>query len=394
MCAVFEMTLPAHNPYTVLPGVVIDFRSNCLWDSDPDLTAFDELHLNAVVARCRVSTNVLHPEIFQTNETLRTAICNPAFVNTSRIAVCNSVPASTPSPTTNPNNVGRRLNHSSFSAGGGSGASMWPALAGGSFNRTKRTAGMPREAIFTFPPAPTAIATKRQGYGQPSDLLVALPPPTNRSHRHPAAEKHGRRLADAVEYKVAEWSRCTCYQQCESGVQSRSVTCPQGVTCEGALPPNARTCVCSHCAKCSNFYVIVAFSCAFAFEGFCMLVLCVNFWFASSRDEDQWSQIGIGTKLMGITCKTLPPIIRFMTFFTAAAVCVILYQAYLPGFDQDDCKSRTYQEMAVLVTILWSLMCCLGMYMARREPMPPYLHSQSQSRAIRMLCCPCRKLGP
>lgn len=256
--------------------------------------------------------------------------------------------------------------------------------------------------------APTDSAARAAQAAQPASL-TRWPG----ARRRPAAKGEARRgpkvsggeLAGAPEaarrlqvvqtaYTYTAWSQCTCYQQCVSGVQTRSVTCPTGVKCSGTEPAAAQSCKCWHCAKCNSYYVILVFALGYGVQGIIGALLWIAFWMVSQFDEEDWSGVGICTKILGFWCKFLPGAVRFFTFFTFIILAVILYMAFIPGFRQSDCKAARFQAIAIVVAFVWLLQLFFGVIMSRRQPMPPWLHNSSQNKTIRAMCRPCRSIGP
>jgi len=199
-------------------------------------------------------------------------------------------------------------------------------------------------------------------------------------------------LQDFVE---GPWTKCSCLQQCGLGVRTRAVDCASGSNCKAPRPASAQQCNCWHCAGCNIYMTSMLFSFGFLLQGTINLVLWLTFLIVASFEEDDYAGVGLCSKCLGALCKALPPIVRFMTFMTFGFLGVILYQAFGPGFYQYDCKrSQPFQAMAVLVAGVWLLSLVFGVSMARRQPMPPWLHYRSQNKLIKRLCNPCRKIGP
>merc|ERR1712216_1011300 len=119
---------------------------------------------------------------------------------------------------------------------------------------------------------------------------------------------------------------------------------------------------------------MLIFAGGYGLQGFFAMCLWAAFLVENRYTEDDYADIGYCSKLLGFFCKMLPPIIRFMTFSTSVFLCAILVEAFAP-FIYPDCKeSKRFQEVAIMVTILWGIQVTAGMFMAAKKGLPPQLH--------------------
>eukprot|EP00928_Gymnodinium_smaydae_P028206 TRINITY_DN2156_c0_g1_i3.p1 TRINITY_DN2156_c0_g1~~TRINITY_DN2156_c0_g1_i3.p1 ORF type:complete len:670 (-),score=107.68 TRINITY_DN2156_c0_g1_i3:71-2080(-) len=196
------------------------------------------------------------------------------------------------------------------------------------------------------------------------------------------------------DWTVGDWGKCTCYQACIEGMQTRSVACPAGVQCKEPKPGAVQGCVCDHCAKCASDEQLLFSGILCVTQGSIELLLFLGFVSVSSLEEDDWSDVGCGTKLIGCFCKFFPGLSRLLTFANVFLVLSFVFQAYVPLDMVSNCKMFLFQALSILYLVGWTLLCALGIWMARVKPMPPWLHTQSTNRMVRLLCKPISALGP
>eukprot|EP00401_Gymnodinium_catenatum_P003605 CAMPEP_0117463120 /NCGR_PEP_ID=MMETSP0784-20121206/3410_1 /TAXON_ID=39447 /ORGANISM="" /LENGTH=553 /DNA_ID=CAMNT_0005256915 /DNA_START=10 /DNA_END=1669 /DNA_ORIENTATION=- len=361
MCSAFIENLPAGG-------------YGCDWNTQP-LAAVTTQEVEAVSTYCGNS----HSELKSLDSIVNT-ICTAEGVDASAVTVCGAAQTTTAAPE-------------------GNGASARPAAASGG----RGTVGHNSSAIK----APAARTSTHQ-IGKPPRVDGAGG--SRMESRNGDSTAYGARSSspreafarhlqdsdpavdneDLEDWNTGDWSHCTCYQPCMGGVKARSVTCPSGVTCKRPKPAEAESCECWHCARCNLFYTVLFFSGGYFVQGSIALLMWLAFWRISVYDEEDWSSVGFCAKILGFFCKFLPVLIRFFTIFAMIFLCVILIQAFVPLFEQQDCKSlRDFQVMAVFVTLIWVVQVSLGVYMARKQPMPPWLHSQTANKSVRILCRPC-----
>eukprot|EP00931_Biecheleriopsis_adriatica_P106608 TRINITY_DN81031_c0_g1_i1.p1 TRINITY_DN81031_c0_g1~~TRINITY_DN81031_c0_g1_i1.p1 ORF type:complete len:670 (-),score=96.20 TRINITY_DN81031_c0_g1_i1:64-2073(-) len=201
---------------------------------------------------------------------------------------------------------------------------------------------------------------------------------------------------DLQDWTVTDWSRCTCYQQCTPGVTTRSVSCPPGVTCKEPKPTAARACVCKHCSDCDVLMFVWATFACYVITGSVCYLLWLGFLAVSMYEEDDYTGMSISLKCLGCFCRTLPFLIKVMTYVDMFCIVLLVITALTPiGDTFSDCKgSESMEQMAIAGLVAWALQLSIGFYMHKFKPMPPWLHSASSSRAMKLLCKPFNAVGP
>jgi len=228
-----------------------------------------------------------------------------------------------------------------------------------------------------------ALQTASQAEAAERALQTATPSPT--------ANVANQELED---YVARDWEKCTCYQQCYSGVRTRAVTCPNGVLCREPKPPTAEPCTCTHCADCFVNLTILVFICGLAAQTVFCLTLCLAFLRVSGINEDDWVSVGFLFKLVGFFCKFLPLLIRIVTTLGCGMVIAINVQAFAPGLQRDCKESSALKNMAIVVIFGLVLQLAMGIYMKRNQPMPPALHYATTSSVFSGIFKPLRAIGP
>lgn len=198
------------------------------------------------------------------------------------------------------------------------------------------------------------------------------------------------------EYTTTPWSKCTCYQQCISGVMTRTVSCPPGDTCREPKPQAAIACHCGHCSDCQVLMFTMATAGGYGFIGLVAFLLWAAFLAISSLEEDDYTDMGMGIKCIGCICRALPAIIKVTTYVNLFCVLILVLTALLPiGDVYSDCKnSPALRTLAIGGTLVFAFQLALGIYMYKNKPMPPWLHTASSSKAMKILCKPLKCIGP
>lgn len=338
MCQAWEATLP--------DGEV---GSSCSWENDPDLQSVTSTDLETIARLC------------QRMNDYQVTICN-SVVNKTKVPLC--------------------LGDST-----GGGASQRRAFAeihaGGVVQRQSNIPGERRPSSVRADSFAGSLHLGRNL--QLSNFITGTGTPS------PTSSPLNDKLTD---YTTGTWAPCACYQACVSGVQTRAVTCPEGVKCKEPKPPGSRPCDCYHCAKCFNHVTLWAFSAGYLGMGLISLALFLGFFALTYYDEDDFCGVGCLSKMLGWYCKALPTLLRFLTFIAAFWVILIIFQAIIPIGLTADCNEPLHVAATVIVTLAWLIHICFGMWMVRSKPMPPWLHAQSSARLIRMLCKPIKAIGP
>ncbi|CAE8634399.1 unnamed protein product, partial [Polarella glacialis] len=158
-------------------------------------------------------------------------------------------------------------------------------------------------------------------------------------------------------WSTTDWSKCTCYQQCVPGVTTRSVSCPVGVTCKRVKPPSAKACVCAHCSDCMVSWTVWGMAAGYGLNGIVGLLLFVAFLSVSGYDEDDYTDMRCcPTKTLGCICRSLPVIIKVMTYILLFATIALVVQAVVPvGEFSSDCKnSSALRSLSVGGVAIWA----------------------------------------
>eukprot|EP00929_Paragymnodinium_shiwhaense_P061685 TRINITY_DN30836_c0_g1_i1.p1 TRINITY_DN30836_c0_g1~~TRINITY_DN30836_c0_g1_i1.p1 ORF type:complete len:666 (+),score=141.81 TRINITY_DN30836_c0_g1_i1:253-2250(+) len=368
-----QATVPGYCT-AVMCAATTSAMQSCDFAADAELQALTPSDLQPVVDSCGITDPALGSV-----EKLLDIICMSSASQATLPKICEPTNATTVTTTTaagTGNGSGatiRRLSDSPSSA-----VARQPAADSG-------LGATPHVAGGHFPLIASASAVRlAESRRLQTDVTVPTTVPTANSAFNDA-------LSD---YQLSDWSKCTCYQQCIRGVKTRTVTCPPGEMCKQPKPPSSASCTCGHCANCTVFYTMLVFACGYWAQGVFALGLWAAFLLESGYSEDDFVDPGCCSKLLGFFCKLLPPIVRFMTFSTFVFLCAILVSAFAPVI-MPDCKESTrLQEVAVLVTVVWTLQVCAGVFMANKNPLPPQLHYKSRKRLIRFFCKPCRMIGP
>ncbi|CAE8736801.1 unnamed protein product [Polarella glacialis] len=211
----------------------------------------------------------------------------------------------------------------------------------------------------------TSMATACSFYGSINlpDMCLAKPPaatPTpDATAAAPAAAPAASTAADdqLEAWSTTDWSKCTCYQQCVPGVTTRSVSCPVGVTCKRVKPPSAKACVCAHCSDCMVSWTVWGMAAGYGLNGIVGLLLFVAFLSVSGYDEDDYTDMRCcPTKTLGCICRSLPVIIKVMTYILLFATIALVVQAVVPvGEFSSDCKnSSALRSLSVGGVAIWA----------------------------------------
>eukprot|EP00927_Polykrikos_kofoidii_P043286 TRINITY_DN3733_c0_g1_i3.p1 TRINITY_DN3733_c0_g1~~TRINITY_DN3733_c0_g1_i3.p1 ORF type:complete len:646 (-),score=89.40 TRINITY_DN3733_c0_g1_i3:81-2018(-) len=196
------------------------------------------------------------------------------------------------------------------------------------------------------------------------------------------------------DWKKSAWNKCNCYQQCADGVASRDVICPSGVKCTDPMPAGSKPCKCQHCAKCNVLVFIIAWEVVCLAQALIGLVSMVVFWSISSYDEDDFAGVGFFFKFVGLFCRLLPVIFRFLTLMMV--VLVLIFAGFLlPRPETKDCfETRQFRNFSIFALLVWLILVFFGMYMSKKMPRKAWLHGEWSNGTLRKLCWPCGKVGP
>lgn len=198
-----------------------------------------------------------------------------------------------------------------------------------------------------------------------------------------------RRLAendDLEDYETQKWSRCTCYQQCTSGIRTRTVSCG-AEACKAPKPSEKETCTCGHGAQCIiHDRLISLFIIYFIQAGFAIIVfLC--YLRTLSHTEDHFIKMGIMRKCGGLFYKQFPPLIRLLVLVQLVQIIWIVVDVWLMKVTsehtdkwQKDCfASKDLQKCSILIAVLWIVQVLMGRCTTTYARKPDWLYSPNRA---------------
>jgi len=206
--------------------------------------------------------------------------------------------------------------------------------------------------------------------------------------------------SNLMSYTTTAWSQCTCFQQCVSGVKTRTVTCDSD-KCASPKPENRVKCHCQHCAACAVKFYLTALYLTVCVQGLAGLLVFGAFFFAERVHIDDLAVVSWCScscvPMLGLICKSIPVFLRVFVYINMVEVILLAMSAFLPFVPGTyDCK--TNQPLLILAAANCGLWCCqlgYGVYMRKNKPMPAQLHAAAPSGKIRRaICIPLRSIGP
>lgn len=134
----------------------------------------------------------------------------------------------------------------------------------------------------------------------------------------------------------------------------------------------------------------------YGFIGLVSFLLWCSFLAISSLEEDDYTDMAMGIKCLGCICRVLPAIIKVTTYVNLFCVLIVVLTALVPIGDAfSDCKnSPVFRTLAIGGIVVFLFQLALGIYMHRNKPMPPWLHTASSSKVMKILCKPLKCIGP
>lgn len=198
---------------------------------------------------------------------------------------------------------------------------------------------------------------------------------------------------DLQDYSTTAWSTCTCLFQCIDGVKTRAVVCPPGERCKEPKPSMVQNCVCGHCSKCMLIILKIIAYTSFGEVGFCLIAfLC--FLKISKLGEDDFSEIGICTKIVGCCCRGIPCIVKSLVWVIMYMMLFLVFEVVVPNFQKDCSTSQNLKVATAIIAIVWGLQLLFGFTFKRFKKMPPWLHNPTTSNFMKMILAPLRAIGP
>lgn len=184
-------------------------------------------------------------------------------------------------------------------------------------------------------------------------------------------------------WTVGEWSKCTCYQQCIPGVQTRLVQC-LATSCTIPEPARLMRCVCKHCATCSVVQRMFILAMLFFSNAGVAFLVYLSYLHATTVKEDSLIKISIVKKLIGMVCKNLPPIVRVLVMVNAGFICLIMVQTFVPGilgirWMKDCFDSAELRLITWIVAGLVVFQLVLGRCAKKLTRKPPWLVSPDRA---------------
>jgi len=246
-------------------------------------------------------------------------------------------------------------------------------------------------------PLPAAAARGCPGPGNASARRLQAPAPASATTAN---------NDDYEPYTVQAWSRCTCYQQCIPGVQTRQVTC-LATTCQEPKPPTQQECICKHCAACSVVFRMFVLMIMFIVQSCLAFILFLAYLQASSMPEERFIKIGILRKLFGATVKNLPPLVRLVVLASLTLTGLIVFQTFAPRIVSGDFEplasmrdcfdSGDLRLVSLIVGGMVAFQIVLGRFATWLTRKPPWLYVPDRANwptPIKQLRYIFRSLGP
>lgn len=191
---------------------------------------------------------------------------------------------------------------------------------------------------------------------------------------------------DLDDYSVGDWGRCTCYQQCTNGVQTRLVECLAD-QCKSPKPAAVTSCRCAHCARCDIDMRLLVLGVIYFHQAFLALVVFICYLRASGQTEDDFIRLGLLQKVNGFYSKQLPPLLRWLVLVQLFQVVWLLVDTFLGGVAQDyigngsaDCfASKDLRTGSTIVGILWVVQVFMGRFTKTYARKPDWLYAPERS---------------
>ncbi|CAE8736062.1 unnamed protein product [Polarella glacialis] len=118
-----------------------------------------------------------------------------------------------------------------------------------------------------------------------------------------------------------------------------------------------KACVCAHCSDCMVSWTVWGMAAGYGLNGIVGLLLFVAFLSVSGYDEDDYTDMRCcPTKTLGCICRSLPVIIKVMTYILLFATIALVVQAVVPvGEFSSDCKnSSALRSLSVGGVAIWA----------------------------------------
>lgn len=202
---------------------------------------------------------------------------------------------------------------------------------------------------------------------------------------------------DFPPWTVGDWSKCTCMQQCVSGIQTRSVQC-LSAQCADPKEADKQFCTCGHCAECVIILNIEIMFYTFIVQGCVALVVFLSFVWLGSRAESSWVVVSWPLWFLGLFVKQLPPLVRLIMVVNAFQILIVFAQTWLLRSIQPDCNSSgTIKVWSIILMVVIILQFVMGMLTAEFKRMPAWVFRpkrQSKYLLVRLIGKLQRTLGP
>lgn len=230
------------------------------------------------------------------------------------------------------------------------------------------------------------------------DLFASVP--MRALQTAPAPPPAGLTNDDFDDYETGEFSKCMCYQQCVSGVKTRSVKC-LSARCKEPKPAALQSCTCPHCADCSILLNLDVFFWLFLVQGGVALFVWANFLWLGSQSEANFVHVGWIKWFLGIWVKQLPGSVRLCVLMNIFQIVIMLIQTWTPESlftITPDCHAS--MDLRVLSIILLGVLVTqitMGIVTRLTNRMPPFLFRPlrpSHILPIKILGGISRFLGP
>eukprot|EP00443_Scrippsiella_acuminata_P049307 CAMPEP_0115398994 /NCGR_PEP_ID=MMETSP0271-20121206/14607_1 /TAXON_ID=71861 /ORGANISM="Scrippsiella trochoidea, Strain CCMP3099" /LENGTH=517 /DNA_ID=CAMNT_0002822791 /DNA_START=151 /DNA_END=1704 /DNA_ORIENTATION=- len=185
------------------------------------------------------------------------------------------------------------------------------------------------------------------------------------------------------EYETGDWSQCTCYQQCVSGVKTRTVDCLSDV-CQSPKPAAKEGCTCNHAAQCEIDLRLLILLIVYFVQAACAFIVFLCFLYTLTQTEDDFIKLGFLKKFAGFFHKQLPPLIRILVIVQLIQVVYLvidvwigyLANVYLDSTYQKDCFASNDLRLTSQITSgIWVFGAILGKCTKQHTRRPDWLYS-------------------
>lgn len=199
---------------------------------------------------------------------------------------------------------------------------------------------------------------------------------------------------DLQDFEVGDWSKCTCYQQCVSGVMTRSVECLAD-KCKEPKPPRLQACKCPHCANCQILLNLNVFFYLFIIQGLVAIFVWSNFMWLNHQPEAAFVKASVNflKKFLGFWVKQLPGAVRLCVLMNMVQIVVAMVQTWVPGSLIEiapDCNaSMDLRVLSIILLGQLTMQIFMGVLTRMTNRMPPFLYRPN--RPVHFL--PLRVLG-